>query len=104
MDDETRALFCATELRAHLLTLAPPARKRLLDAILENVCRVCAMPADHSFCDGEWDPPVVQEDEEPYAAYAVAEEPKRFVDARDYAGYYCYVKGQPRSLEEWKRR
>lgn len=108
MDDELRALFLATELRAHLVTMSPAARKRLVDAIMENVCRSCGMSSDHPFCDAGWDPPV---EDEPYAEYSVTQEPhwERQAaivkeDKRPYAGYYCYVKGQPRTLEEWKSK
>lgn len=102
MDDELRALFLATELRAHLVTMTAGARKRLVDAILEDVCRSCGLPADHPFCDAGWEPEAPEQ--EPYAEYSVTEEKEAlpYEDKRDYAGFYCYVKGQPRTLEEWK--
>jgi CDGSH-type Zn-finger protein len=108
MDDELRALFLATELRAHLVTMAPGARKRLVDAVLENVCRSCGLPADHPFCDAGWEPPPPEA--EPYAEYSVTQESAAdervlgYEDPREYAGYYCYVKGQPRTLAEWVRK
>lgn len=111
MDDELRALFIATELRAHLVTMSRGARKRLVAGILEGLCRSCGGPADHAFCDAETDFSPLPTDDEPYEELTVTPtagwERKAAVvkeDGRPYAGYYCYVKGQPRTLEQWKSK
>ncbi len=97
-------LMLATRLRAHLVCDPPAERKRLVDAILEGLCRSCGMPEGHAFCDAEWAMSQPEPEDGYYESIEVAQERAPAEDKRDYAGYYCYVKGQPRTLEEWKAR
>lgn len=99
MDDELRALFLATELRAHLVTLPPKGRKRLVDAILECICHNCGMPEGHAFCGPD-------AEESYYESFEVVQArpaPVPYEDKRPYASYVVRTEGIPATLEEWLR-